>query len=66
MSATPAVPRFARPSEAAAYCRFSKNTLWRLIANDPTFPRPLKAGQRVTLIDLNEVDAWLAKNRREA
>ena len=57
-------PRLERPRPTADYLRISLSTLWHWSKTKDGFPRPIKAGQRVTLFDLNAIDAWL-QNQRE-
>ena len=51
--------RLARPASAATYLGIGISTLWAWSADRPNFPAKIKAGPRVTLFDLDELDAWL-------
>ena len=51
--------RLARPASAAAYLGIGISTLWAWSADRPNFPAKIKAGPRVTLFNLDELDAWL-------
>ncbi|WP_198135119.1 helix-turn-helix transcriptional regulator [Rhodopseudomonas palustris] len=51
--------RYTKANELLAYLGFSRSTLSRHIANDPTFPRPIFIG-RTRRFDLDQVEAWLA------
>ncbi len=54
-----------RAPEAAAYLGLSASTLakMRLRGDGPQF---IKAGPRVVLYDLNDIDEWLASRRRSS
>lgn len=45
---------------AAAVAGLSEATLYRKAANDPTFPKLVKIGQRCTRIRAGDLTAWLA------
>ncbi|WP_083582162.1 helix-turn-helix transcriptional regulator [Halomonas aestuarii] len=51
--------RQARPRQVAKYLEVSIATVWRWAAERPDFPRSRKIGPRVTVWDLNEIDAWV-------
>lgn len=57
-------PALLRPSAAARRLGISKSTLWRLVRNDPDFPRPIRLGPRTTALRLSDLDAWV--DRRAA
>ena len=57
-AATAAAPRYARAKAACAHFQIARSTLWTWLAR-PGFPQPLKAGPRVTLFDINAIDAYL-------
>ncbi len=59
-------PRYARIKEASAHFRISRSTLWHWSKTKDGFPRPIKAGQRVTLFDLNAIEAWLQSQKEVA
>ena len=59
-------PRYARIKEASAHFSISRSTLWHWCKTRDGFPKPIKAGQRVTLFDLNAIDAWLQSQREVA
>lgn len=52
--------RKARPRVLAEYLEVSIATIWRWASERPDFPRPQKIGPRVTVWDLDEIDAWVA------
>lgn len=45
----------------------SRTTIWRWVKEDPTFPKPFKLSEAVTVWDEDEVRGWLAgrKQRHE-
>ncbi|HOB66637.1 AlpA family phage regulatory protein [Ottowia sp.] len=47
-----------RIGQAAAILGTSKSTVWRMIKNDSTFPRPRKLSPRCTVFDVGELLAW--------
>ncbi len=47
-----------RPNDAAALLGISKNTLYRWLRLDPTFPRPCRLGPNTTVFDADELLAW--------
>jgi predicted DNA-binding transcriptional regulator AlpA len=59
-------PRWARPSTTSKYLCVSPATLWRWNSQFENFPKPHKHGPRVTCWDLNEIDAWCARQTRSA
>lgn len=59
-------PYYARPKEACQHLKISLSTLWHWCKTRPDFPKPIKAGQRVTLFDLNAIDAWLQSKKEAA
>lgn len=59
-------PRLERPRPTAHYLKISLSTLWHWCKTREGFPKPIKAGQRVTLFDLNAIDAWLQSQREVA
>ena len=60
---TSAVPRnYARASGTCEHFKIARSTLWQWVKSRPGFPKPLKAGQRVTLFDLDAIDAFLQSN----
>ena len=52
-------PNYARPKAACAHFKIAHSTYWQWVRNRPGFPQPLKAGPRVTLCDINAIDAYL-------
>jgi prophage regulatory protein len=41
----------------------SRATIWRWVKGDPSFPRPFKLSEGVTVWDEGEVGAWVAFKR---
>ena len=55
-------PRAAiRAKEAANYLGIGLSSLWRKAKIDPTFPKPIKLGERTTVWRLADLDTWLNK-----
>lgn len=52
-------PQYARAKKAAAHFQISVSSLWGWTKNRHGFPKPLKAGERVTLFDIGAIDAFL-------
>ena len=52
-------PNYARAKAACAHFQIARSTLWQWIKNRHGFPQPLKAGPKVSLHDLNAIDAFL-------
>jgi predicted DNA-binding transcriptional regulator AlpA len=55
----PTVPHYARAKGAAAHFQIARSTLWLWAKTLEGFPQPIKAGCRVTLFDLNAIDAFI-------
>jgi prophage regulatory protein len=55
--------RALRPAQAAERLGISLPTLWRYIRNNPSFPRPSKLSDRVTVFDAAELDAFIASRK---
>lgn len=53
------VPKYARAKAASAHFQVSRSTLWQWVKTRHGFPQPLKAGPKVTLFDLNAIEAYL-------
>jgi predicted DNA-binding transcriptional regulator AlpA len=54
-------PNYARPKAVSAHFKVARSTLWlwAKTRKDEGFPQPLKAGRKVTLFDINAIDAFL-------
>ena len=52
-------PNYARAKAACAHFQIARSTLWQWIKTRHGFPQPLKAGPKVSLHDLNAIDAFL-------
>jgi predicted DNA-binding transcriptional regulator AlpA len=59
----PRRPLFARTKETCERYKIARATLWRWVKDRKDFPKPIKAGARVTLFDLNAIDAYLADGK---
>ena len=55
-------PQYARAKAACAHFQIARSTLWQWIKTRHGFPQPLKAGPKVSLHDLNAIDAYLKSN----
>ena len=51
--------RFARAKGACQHFQIARSTLWLWVKERPGFPKPLKAGERVTLFDLGAIEEYL-------
>ncbi len=52
-------PNYARAKAACAHFQIARSTLWQWTKSRQGFPQPLKAGEKVTLFDINAIDAFL-------
>lgn len=52
-------PNYARAKVACAHFQISRSTLWQWCRSRHGFPQPLRAGPKVTLFDINAIDAFL-------
>jgi predicted DNA-binding transcriptional regulator AlpA len=59
VSSTDQKPDYARANQACAHFQIARSTLWQWIKNRKGFPQPLRAGPKVSLHDLNAIDAYL-------
>jgi predicted DNA-binding transcriptional regulator AlpA len=59
VQATDQKPQYARAKTACKHFQISHSTLWNWVRDRHGFPQPLKAGAKVTLFDLNAIDAFL-------
>lgn len=51
--------QYVRASSLARQLGIHRSTLWRWVKEKPSFPRPLKITEGVTLWSIEEVQAWL-------
>ncbi|HEU5046535.1 MAG TPA: AlpA family phage regulatory protein [Rickettsiales bacterium] len=54
---------FLSASQVAVRIGLSRTTLWRLLKNDPTFPKPVRFGKQTRRWSLPEIEAYLAASR---
>ena len=54
-----AKPCYARAKLASAHFQIARSTLWKWVKTREGFPQPVKAGEKVTLFDINAIDAFL-------
>jgi predicted DNA-binding transcriptional regulator AlpA len=52
-------PHYARAKVACAHFQIARSTLWQWAKSRHGFPQPLKASEKVTLFDINAIDAYL-------
>lgn len=52
-------PHYARAKAACAHFQIARSTLWAWIKTRHGFPQPLRAGPKVSLHDINAIDAFL-------
>lgn len=54
-------PHYARAKATCAHFQIARSTLWQWTRSrkGEGFPQPLKAGEKVTLFDINAIDAYL-------
>lgn len=50
--------KYGRYSDLVEALQVSRQTVYRWVKNDPTFPKPIKRGNTV-LFNMAEVEAWL-------
>jgi predicted DNA-binding transcriptional regulator AlpA len=58
-------PQYARAKAACVHFQIARSTLWTWCKTRHGFPKPLKAGQKVTLFDLNAIDAFLKSDAQK-
>ncbi len=59
------VGRLGSKGKREGYLPMSQSQVWRLIADDPTFPRPSRLTERISVIRASELDAWLEERYRD-
>ena len=59
-------PQYERAKATAQHLKISVSTLWHWAATRHDFPKPVKAGERVTLFDLAAINEWLRQQREAA
>lgn len=59
-------PQWERAQEVCEQIKISKSTLWHWAKTVDGFPKPVKAGPRVTLFDLAAINQWLERQRDQA
>jgi predicted DNA-binding transcriptional regulator AlpA len=55
-------PNYVRAKQAAQHLSISRSTLWQWVRErkGEGFPQPIRLGQKVTLHDLNKLEAFVA------
>lgn len=51
-------PQYARAKAVCERYQIAPSTLWHWLKHSPNFPKPTKAGARVTLFDVNAIEAY--------
>lgn len=51
-------PQYARAKAVCQRFQIAPSTLWHWLKNSPNFPKPIKMGARVTLFDVNAIEAY--------
>ena len=59
-------PQYERGRGTAQHLKISVSTLWHWAKTRHDFPKPVKAGERVTLFDLAAINEWLRQQREAA
>lgn len=54
---------YTNDQSLAARLSVSRQTIWRLVKSDPTFPKPIRLTPGCTRWLLSEVQAWEASKR---
>lgn len=54
---------YANDQSLAARLSVSRQTIWRLVKSDPTFPKPIRLTPGCTRWLLSEIEAWEASKR---
>ena len=52
-----------RVPDVAAFLGCGVATVWRRTKDDPTFPKPIKLSERVTVWKLSELESWISSLR---
>ena len=55
-----------RVKGVAAFLDCGVATVWRRVKDDPTFPKPIKLSERVTVWKLSELEAWVDSRRAQS
>ena len=63
--ATEKRPNYARAKAACAHFQIARSTLWQWCRTREGFPQPLRAGPKVSLHDLNAIDAFLKSDAQK-
>ena len=59
-------PQYERAKATAQHLKISVSTLWHWAKTRHDFPKPVKAGERVTRFDLAAIHEWLRQQREAA
>jgi prophage regulatory protein len=58
--------RYSRVAKASERIGVSEPTFYRYVRDDPAFPRIIKLSPRVSVVDDEELDAWVERRREAA
>ena len=58
--------RLMRLPEVLERLGVGRSTLYRLVANDPTFPPPIKVGRRVVAWQSDLLEEWIVSQGQRA
>lgn len=58
-------PRYLRARGVCEHFQIARSTLWLWAKTRPGFPQPLKAGEKVTLFDLNAIETYLVSQAKQ-
>lgn len=56
-------PHYSRAKTTCVHFQISRSTLWQWAKTRKGFPQPLKAGEKVTLFDINAIEAFLKESQ---
>ncbi len=57
--------RLMRLPEVLDRLGVARSTLYRLVANDPTFPKPVKVGRKVVAWRSDLLDEWIVSQEQQ-
>ena len=56
-------PKYLKASKVCSVLDISKTTLWRLIKEDPSFPKPIHLINAVKVWELSDLISWLESRK---
>ncbi len=60
IESNPPVQKYMRPAGVCETLKISKSTLWYWVATREDFPKPIKAGPRVTLFNVQALEKFIS------